>query len=111
MRLILLFRRLLRSNWAGRTCNLLKLDNSGARVRSLQEAIKQGWSTRALDRQNSKLHYERLLASQDKSIVKAEAEANTQPLTEGAKDYLRDPYILDFLNLDDKSCKMIDQQN
>ena len=56
MRLILLFRRLLRFNWAGRTCSLPRLDNSRARDWYLQEAIKQGWSTRALDRQISKLH-------------------------------------------------------
>ena len=84
------------------SCSLLRLDNSRARDWYLPEAIKQCWSPRVLDRQISKLHYERLLASQDKSIVKIEAEANTQPLAEGAKDYLRDPYILDFLKLDDK---------
>ena len=33
----------------------------------------------------------------------AEAQQNTQPLAESAKDYLRDPYILDFLNLQDKT--------
>ena len=74
----------------------------------MQEAIKQGWSTRALDRQISKLYYERLLASQDKAIFEIEAEANTQPLAESAKDYLRDPYILDFLNLDDKTYQEVD---
>ena len=88
--------------------SLLRIDNSRARDWSLQEAIKQGWSTRALDRQISKLHYERLLASQDKAIVEVEAEANTQPLAKSAKDYLRDPYILDFLNLDDKTYQEVD---
>ena len=88
--------------------SLLRIDNSRARDWYLQEAIKQGWSTRALDRQISKLYYERLLASQDKPIVEAEAEANTQLLAESAKDYLRDPYILDFLNLDDKTYQEVD---
>lgn len=35
--------------------------------------------------------------------MKDEAQQNTQPLVETAKDYLRDPYILDFLNLQDKT--------
>jgi len=87
---------------------LLRIDSEQARDWYLQEAIKQSWSARALERQISKLYYERLLASQDKHVVEAEAQAHTQPLAESAKDYLRDPYILDFLNLDDKSYQEAD---
>ena len=83
--------------------SLLRIDNSSARQWYLQEAISQNWSARALDRQISKLYYERLLASQDKALVEAEAKAHTEPLAKSLKDYLRDPYILDFLNLQDKS--------
>ncbi|AJY48602.1 PDDEXK nuclease domain-containing protein [Halomonas sp. KO116] len=82
---------------------LLRVENAQARDWYLQEAINQSWSARALERQISTLYYERLLASQDKSLVEAEAQQNTQPLAESAKDYLRDPYILDFLNLQDKT--------
>ncbi|WP_404376328.1 YhcG family protein [Vreelandella aquamarina] len=82
---------------------LLRIENAQARDWYLQEAINQSWSARALERQISTLYYERLLASQDKSLVAAEAQQNTQPLAESAKDYLRDPYILDFLNLQDKT--------
>lgn len=83
--------------------SLLRIDNPSAREWYLQEAISQNWSTRALDRQISKLYYERLLASQDKALVETEAKAHTEPLAESVKDYLRDPYILDFLNLQDKT--------
>ncbi|WP_386081271.1 YhcG family protein [Vreelandella sp. F11] len=82
---------------------LLRVENPQARDWYLQEAINQSWSARALERQISTLYYERLLASQDKSLVAAEAQQNTQPLAESAKEYLRDPYILDFLNLQDKT--------
>lgn len=82
---------------------LLRLENPAARDWYLQETISQSWSARALERQISTLYYERLLASQEKALVEQEAQANTQPLAEAAKDYLRDPYILDFLNLQDKS--------
>ncbi|WP_193091826.1 PDDEXK nuclease domain-containing protein [Halomonas colorata] len=82
---------------------LLRVENAQARDWYLQEAINQSWSARALERQISALYYERLLASQDKALVEQEAKANTQPLAETAKDYLRDPYILDFLNLQDKT--------
>jgi predicted nuclease of restriction endonuclease-like (RecB) superfamily len=81
----------------------MRIDNPAARDWYLQEAISQSWSARALERQISTLYYERLLASQEKAAVEHEAQANTQPLAESAKDYLRDPYILDFLNLQDNS--------
>ncbi|MGO2397145.1 MAG: PDDEXK nuclease domain-containing protein [Halomonas sp.] len=82
---------------------LLRVENAQARDWYLQETINQSWSARALERQISALYYERLLASQNKALVEQEAKDNTQPLAETAKDYLRDPYILDFLNLQDKT--------
>ncbi|MCF2909919.1 PDDEXK nuclease domain-containing protein [Pseudoalteromonas sp. DL2-H2.2] len=82
---------------------LSKIDNAAARQWYQQEAINHNWSVRALDRQIASLYYERLLASKDKHLVEQEAQANTRPLAETAKDYLRDPYILDFLNLQDKT--------
>lgn len=82
---------------------LLRIDNPQARDWYLHETITQSWSARALERQIGTLYYERLLASQDKMLVEQEAQSNTQPLAETAKDYLRDPYILDFLNLQDKT--------
>lgn len=82
---------------------LLRIYNPQARDWYLHEAITQSWSARALERQIGTLYYERLLASQNKALVEQEAQSNTQPLAETAKDYLRDPYILDFLNLQDKT--------
>ncbi|WP_346350522.1 PDDEXK nuclease domain-containing protein [Oceanimonas sp. AH20CE76] len=82
---------------------LSRIENESARRWYQQEAQKQAWSVRALERQISKLYYERLLASQDKTLVENEAAQHTQPLAESVKEYLRDPYILDFLNLQDKS--------
>lgn len=78
---------------------LLRVENPAARDWYLREAINQNWSSRALDRQIGVLYYERLLASKEKSAVEAEAREKTTPLAETAKDFLRDPYVLDFLNL------------
>lgn len=83
--------------------SLLRIENPKAREWYLKESIENNWSSRALDRQISVLYYERLLASQNDSAVIAEAQAKTEPLKESIQDYLRDPYILDFLNLQDKS--------
>jgi predicted nuclease of restriction endonuclease-like (RecB) superfamily len=78
---------------------LLRIDNPSARDWYLNEAIGQNWSSRALERQIGVLYYERLLSSKDKAQVEAEAAQRTAPLAEAPKDFLRDPYVLDFLNL------------
>ncbi|MDP8052216.1 PDDEXK nuclease domain-containing protein [Pasteurella atlantica] len=82
---------------------LIRVEDPNARQWYLQETIEHNWSVRALDRQISVLYYERLLASQNKSVVAQEAEDKTESLKETVQDYLRDPYILDFLNLQDKT--------
>ena len=78
---------------------LLRVKNKDALQWYIKEASENNWSARALDRQISKLYYERLLASQDKTPVQNEAKARTDELKESSRNYLRDPYILDFLNL------------
>lgn len=73
------------------------MDNETAREWYMHEAADQRWSTRQLDRQISTLYYERLLASQDKVSVREEAQdklLQVQP-----EEFIRDPYVLEFLNL------------
>lgn len=82
---------------------LSRIENPQARAWYMQEAALQHWSVRALERQLGVLYYERLLASKAKQPVEQEAEENIADLLETPKDYLRDPYILDFLNLQDKT--------
>ncbi len=79
---------------------LLRVENEKARDWYLNEAIEQHWSSRALERQIGNLYYERLLSSRDKAPVEAEAQAKTAELASDPKAFLRDPYILDFLNLE-----------
>ena len=78
---------------------LIRVENPKAREWYLQEAMDQSWSARALERQIGVLYYERLLSSQDRAAVEQEAKANTTELRARPEDYLRDPYVLDFLNL------------
>ncbi len=80
-------------------CRLIRIENDQARGWYAKQAIESNWSVRALDRQISKLYYERLLASQKKDRVIEEAEEKITVLQESPQDCLRDPYILDFLNL------------
>lgn len=78
---------------------LIQLDSEQARLWYMQESAQQAWSARALERQMGTLYYERLLSSKEKAAVTQEAQEKTLPLADNPKDYLRDPYILDFLNL------------
>ncbi|MBK2356581.1 PDDEXK nuclease domain-containing protein [Francisella hispaniensis] len=83
---------------------LMRLENSTARDWYTQEAIANNWSARTLERQISKLYYERLLSSTEKKEIVAEANQNIEKyqLTD-VKNYLRDPYVFDFLNLPSES--------
>ncbi len=80
-------------------CKVMRVDNPKARDWYIAESVANNWSVRALDRQISTLYYERLLSSADREPVIDEAIAKTDELKPDIKDYLRDPYILDFLNL------------
>lgn len=77
---------------------LIRIKDPKAREWYLLESIEQNWSTRMLDRQVQVLYYERLLSSQNKEVVKQEA---VYVAKEGPKvrSFLRDPYVLDFLQL------------
>lgn len=83
--------------------SLMRVENPQARDWYTREAIEQHWSARALERQIGVLYYERLLSSKDKTLVQQEAVSHTQALAESSsKNFLRDPYIFDFLNLPDR---------
>lgn len=76
---------------------LLRIKEDAARNWYMEECIKSGWSSRQLERQISTLYYDRLLASRDKAPVIAEAGELIEPLS--AEDFIKNPYVLDFLDL------------
>lgn len=77
--------------------SLLRVENEAARNWYMEECIRSGWSSRQLDRQISSLYYDRLLASRDKEAVISEAGELMAPLA--AENFIKDPYVLDFLDL------------
>lgn len=77
--------------------SLIRVENPKARQFYLEEAIANGWGTRALDRQINSLYYERLLSSNNRKAVVNEMQEKTANLQ--AEDVLKDPYILEFLQL------------
>ena len=64
----------------------------------MEEASRQNWSTRALERQVNTSYYERLLSSSDRPAVEREAHENLSGL-KTPRDLVRDPVLLEFLGL------------
>ena len=79
--------------------SLLRVENEKARQWYIEETIKEHWSSRQLDRQISTMYYERLLSSQDKSEVVAEANDKLKDII--AEQFIKDPYVLEFIDLKD----------
>lgn len=78
---------------------LLSVENEQARQWYMDEAIASAWSSRQLERQISTLYYERLLASREQAPVKAEVAELTVSLA--TENFIKDPYVLEFLDLKD----------
>jgi predicted nuclease of restriction endonuclease-like (RecB) superfamily len=78
---------------------LMQVDNPQAREWYMHEAAGQQWSTRQLERQIAVLYYERLLASRRKAPVRKEAMGKLAAVA--PEQFIRDPYVLEFLDLRD----------
>lgn len=80
---------------------LMRLENEQARNFYLKEAETENWSVRELDRQINSLLFERLALSRDKTQVKTLAEQGQ--ILESPRDLIKDPYVLEFLGLQEQA--------
>ena len=80
---------------------LLRVEVEQAREFYMKEAIDCNWSTRSLNRQIANLYYERMFMSRNDKEVKKEAIQKTQEQV--ASDIIKDPYLLEFLGLQDNT--------
>ncbi|HKZ45794.1 MAG TPA: PDDEXK nuclease domain-containing protein [Thermodesulfobacteriota bacterium] len=80
---------------------LLRVENEKARDYYISETAEQNWSVRTLERQVNSLYYERLLTSRNKKPVIKEMKEKTAPLTPTPQDFIKDPYVLEFLGMPD----------
>ncbi len=78
---------------------LMRVENESAREYYEKEALDQKWSVRALERQITTLYYERLLATKHKRAVMTEAEEKTKDLKLKPEELIKDPYMLEFLDM------------
>ncbi|MFA9220839.1 MAG: YhcG family protein [Sediminibacterium sp.] len=77
--------------------SLLGLDNSDKREFYVAESVKNNWSSRQLDRQINSGLYERLLMSSNRKDVLA--IARNEKLPSDAREIIKDPMVLEFLDL------------
>ena len=78
---------------------LMRVKNQKARDFYIEESISENWSSRALERQINSFYYERLLSSKIKEPVIEEAKDKTKKLELQPQDIIKDPTILEFLNM------------
>ena len=76
---------------------LMRISDDKRRDWYTEECVKSGWSVRQLESQINTMFYERLLSSKEKDAVAAEIQT-TEPKPEYEK-IIRDPYVLEFLDL------------
>lgn len=94
-------------NWKTLSSNLswshfqqvLKVTDEKARVYYLKEAAQNTWSVRTLSRNISTLYYHRLLATQLKDNLEIEMKENTKNIQSDTFEFIKNPAVLEFLNL------------
>ena len=80
---------------------LVRVDNPDERQFYEIEAINNNWSLRELQRQFDTALFERLVLSRDKKDIKKLSKKGQ--IIEKPKDTVKDPYILEFLGLQEES--------
>lgn len=82
---------------------MLQVVNPEARIWYEREAISQGWSCKTLSRNISSQYYERMLLSQHPDPTRREMERKTEPYQQDKLEFVKNPVVAEFLNLDPKS--------
>lgn len=78
---------------------IMNVTNKDAQQYYIKEAAKNMWSVRTLNRNISTLYYHRLLSSQIKEPVETEMLKNTKELQQDTFEFIKNPSVLEFLNL------------
>ena len=78
---------------------LMRIEKDDAREFYLKESVEGNWSTRQLERQVNSHYFERMLMTRESNrpLVKQEADNKKEQMTPA--HIIKDPYVLEFLNL------------
>jgi predicted nuclease of restriction endonuclease-like (RecB) superfamily len=78
---------------------LLKVSDKAAREYYIAESIDCQWNTRDLERNINSFYYQRILKTQQKGLALADPNEMDKM---SAVDIIKDPYVLEFLDLGEK---------
>ena len=81
-------------SWSN-VARIIRIDNPEERNYYLNEASSQNWSYRQLERNIKSGYYHRLLSTQEKS----KDTEKCLPAVIDTKEFIKDPYVLEFLDL------------
>lgn len=76
---------------------LLRVQDDNARIWYMNEASKEGWSSRMLDRNIGTQYYYRLLKSPEKEVVEKEMKEKTSSFQTNQFELIKSPIIAEFL--------------
>ncbi|MDL2268478.1 PDDEXK nuclease domain-containing protein [Desulfosarcina sp. OttesenSCG-928-A07] len=82
---------------------LMRITDLNRREFYLSESAGSGWTSRQLERQINSFYYERLLATQKEHRPEIESEIFRLEPKKEAEYILKDPYILEFLDLQENA--------
>ena len=80
---------------------LTRVSNAEARSWYMQEAAAQGWAVRTLERQINSFAFERTLRTVTR-MEKPPQPKRVAAATLDPRDFIKDPYVLEFLDLGDR---------
>jgi len=78
---------------------LLRLSDENARAWYIKESAENNWKVRTLERNISSQYYQRLLSSQIKEPVIEEMKEKTARFQQDKYEFIKNPSVLEFLNL------------
>jgi len=78
---------------------IMRVSDSNARAYYLKEAAEQNWGVRTLERNINTLYYHRLISSQKQQSVENEMLEKTARLQQNPNEFIRNPAVLEFLNI------------
>lgn len=81
---------------------IMNIEDEVKRNFYLEETIKSNWSVRQLERQINSFYYERLLSTSDSYKEDVKNEINNLEDKEKLHDFIKDPYVLEFLDIKDR---------
>ena len=81
---------------------IMNIEDEKRRNFYLEECIKSNWSVRQLERQINSFYYERLISTKEPYKEEVKNEINTLEKKDKIENFVKDPYVLEFLDIKDK---------